>query len=76
MKKNSYFILYVFLAYSLYGQNAEKGLKLFVQSDLVAYTTARGWSAWATAQYRQSKLSLVYVNYPNSFRSIYDETSI
>jgi hypothetical protein len=57
-------------------QSASPNLKLSIQTDLLAYTTAGGWSAWLTAQYHQNRLSLAFVNYPNRFRSIYDETGI
>lgn len=54
----------------------EHSLKVSLQTDLLAYTTPGGWSAWVSAQYNRYKLSLAYVNYPNRFRSMYEETGI
>jgi len=59
-----------------FSQDEIKEIKLSLQTDLLAYTTLGGWSAWATAQYKQNKLSIAYVNYPNRYRSIYEETDI
>ncbi|MEL6593787.1 MAG: hypothetical protein AAFQ87_06340 [Bacteroidota bacterium] len=54
----------------------EKTLRLSLQTDLLAYTTPGGWSAWASAHYDRYKLSVAYVNYPNRFRDISEETGI
>jgi len=51
----------------------ENGLKVFLQTDLLAYTTPGGWSAWASAQSDRYKL---YVSYPNRLRERYEETGI
>jgi len=51
----------------------ENGLKVSLQTDLLAYTTPEGWSAWASAQYDRYKL---YVSYPNRLRERYEETGI
>ena len=69
--------LLLFFSTVLLGQSPSEGkLKLSVQTDLLAYTTLGGWSAWGSAQYQRAKLSLAFINYPNRFRSIYDETGI
>ena len=75
MQKTALFSLLVAVFYfPLLAQNEE--LQLSLQTDLLAYTTPGGWSAWATAQYKRYKLSLALVNYPNRFRNTYDETGI
>lgn len=60
----------------LYAQSEAPKLQLSLQTDLLAYTTAGGWSAWTSAQLHLYQLSVAYVNYPNRFRAIYDETGI
>lgn len=64
------------LSKSLFAQSNEKGLKLSLQTDLIAYTTPGGWSIWGVVQHHQNKLSLAYVNFPNRYREIYDDTGI
>lgn len=46
-------------------QTDEPKLKLSLQTALLAYPTAGGWSAWGSAQLGLHKLSLAYVTYPN-----------
>ncbi len=51
----------------------ENGLKVSLQTDLLAYTTPGGWSASVSAQSDRYKL---YVSYPNRLRERYEETGI
>jgi len=60
----------------LCAQTEAPKLRLSLQTDLLAYTTPGGWSAWASAQFQQYKLSLAFVNYPNRLRGVYEETGI
>lgn len=70
------FLLLLFTPSTFAQSNEPKELKLSLQTDLLAYTAAGGWSAWASAQLKQYKLSLAYVSYPNRFRDVYEETGI
>lgn len=77
MRKLILVLLALLCTVSAFAQSADgEQVKLCLQTDLLAYTTAGGWSAWASAQLNQYKLSLAYVNYPNRFRDIYEETGI
>ena len=70
-------VFMLLFATSTFAQTTEDSrFKLSLQTDLLAYTTAGGWSAWASAQLDRYKLSVAYVNYPNRFRDIYEETGI
>ena len=60
----------------LFGQTDEKALKISLQTDLIAYTTPGGWSAWLAIQHHQNKLSLAYVNFPNRYAEYYEETGL
>ena len=60
----------------LFGQTEEKALKISLQTDLIAYTTPGGWSAWLAIQHHQNKLSLAYVNFPNRYAEYYEETGL
>lgn len=57
-------------------QEKDKGFKMSLQTDLLAYTTAGGWSAWLALQHRQNKLSLAYINFPNRYANDYEDTGI
>lgn len=50
----------------------ENGLKVSLQTDLLAYTTPEGWSAWASAQYDRYKLSLAYPCKGRKWRYCFD----
>ncbi len=63
-------------ANKMLGQTTEKALKVSLQTDLIAYSSPGGWSAWFAVQHHQKKLSFAYVNFPNRYREIYDETGI
>ncbi|HAA17376.1 MAG TPA: hypothetical protein DCR93_34085 [Cytophagales bacterium] len=47
-----------------------------LQTDLIAYTTAGGYSAWLTLRPGQNKIAFAFVNYPNRQRAVYAETGI
>lgn len=51
-------------------------LQIAVETDLIAYTSLGGYSAWATVQHHRNRLSISYVNYPNRRRGIYNDTGI
>jgi len=57
-------------------QTEDHGLKISIQTDLIAYTTPGGWSAWLAIQHHQNKLSLAYVNFPNRYAEYYDESGL
>lgn len=76
MKKAAILYFLTFFATSIYAQDDEGGVRLSAQTDLLAYTTANGWSIWGTAQYDLYKFSVAFDNYPNRYRSIYDEIGI
>ncbi|MEO0898127.1 MAG: hypothetical protein AAFY71_17080 [Bacteroidota bacterium] len=77
MRYLSILCLSLFLTSSLWAQSSdETRLKLSLQTDLLAYTTAGGWSTWASAELNRYKLSVAFVNYPNRFPDIYEETGI
>ena len=69
-------LLVLMVHQSVSAQEALPKVQLSLQTDLLAYTTPGGWSAWASAQFSQYKLSLAFVQYPNRFRDIYEETGI
>ena len=52
---------------SLSAQSEERGLEVSVQTDLIAYTTPGGWSAWLAIQHHQNKISFAYVNFPDRY---------
>ncbi len=60
----------------LFAQEQKKELKLSLQTDIIAYTTKGGWSAWGVVQYKQNQLSVGYINYPNRYKSYYYDTGI
>lgn len=77
MRHLHFVFLFLIFTASIFAQSTEGNqVKLSLQTDLLAYTTAGGWSAWASAQVNRYKLSLAYVSYPNRFRNIYEETGI
>jgi len=77
MKKLLLALLLVLMAYQpVKAQEELPKLQLSLQTDLLAHTTAGGWSAWASAQLDRYKLSVAFVRYPNRFRDIYEETEI
>ena len=76
MKQIVFVCLLFILTHSLFAQSNEKGLKISLQTDLVAYTTAGGWSIWGVVQHHQNKMSLAYVNFSNRYRETYDDTGI
>ena len=57
-------------------QTEDQDLKISVQTDLVAYTTSGGWSAWLAVQHHENKLSLAYVNFPNRYADYYDDSGM
>lgn len=77
MRHLSIVFLILLCTNSIFGQSQESNqLKLSIQTDVLAYTTPGGWSAWASAQLNRNKLSVAFVRYPNRFRDIYEETGI
>jgi hypothetical protein len=78
IKKLKCIILFlcVFIGKEAFTQSEPPNLKLSVQTDLLAYTTPGGYSAWLSAEHKRHKLSIAFVNYPNRFRDKYDETGI
>lgn len=72
----SFLCLIFFCACSVIAQEKDKGLKISLQTDLLAYTTEGGWSAWVAFQHHQNKLSFAYVNFPNRYSDDYDETGV
>jgi len=63
-----------FFSSSLLAQ--EKALKISLQTDLIAYTTSGGWSAWLAVQHHENKLSFAYVNFPNRYADYYEESGL
>lgn len=76
MKKIILLSILSFLSHFLFAQENNEEIKLSLQTDLLAYTTLGGWSAWGVAQHRRNKLSVAFVNYPNRYRNTYDEIGI
>lgn len=77
MQRLSIVLLFLMATTCSFAQFPEgERLKLSLQTDLLAYTTPGGWSAWVSGQVKPYKLSLAFVNYPNRFRDIYEETGI
>ncbi len=60
----------------LYAQTEAPKLQLSAETDLMAYTSLGGFSLWGTAQYHKNRASLAFVNYPNRYRGIYEDTGI
>jgi len=64
--KNIFLVLTISLfSINSFAQENDKKLSISLQTDLLAYTTPNGWSAWGVAKYSQNKLALAFVNYPN-----------
>jgi len=76
MKQLTIIFFSLFLSISLLGQTEDRGLKMSLQTDLIAYTTEGGWSAWYAVQHHQNKISLAYVNFPNRYAEYYDESGL
>lgn len=76
MKKISFLILAICYVQFVFGQTEDRALKISLQTDLIAYTTPGGWSAWLAIQHHENKLSLAYVNFPNRYADYYDETGL
>lgn len=77
MQYLSVVLLSLFLTTNILAQPTEEAnFKLSLQTDVLAYTAAGGWSAWASAELNRNKLSVAFVRYPNRFRDIYQETGI
>ena len=76
MKQIIFIFLFFILGNSLFAQSNEKGLKLSLQTDLIAYTTSGGWSAWLALQHHQNKLSFAYVNFPDRYADYSEETGL
>ena len=76
--KQTILILFViaFIQPSFAQDTNTPGFKLSLQTDLIAYTTAGGYSIWGVAQHHKNRLSLAYVNYPNRYATVYEETGI
>jgi len=64
------------LSNTIFAQTTQPNFKLSIQTDLVAYTTPGGYSIWAVAQHHQNRLALAYVNFPDRYKAIYEETGI
>ena len=71
-------ILFFVLTFNslLFGQTDEKALKISLQTDLIAYTTPGGWSAWLAMQHHQNKLSFAYVNFPDRYADYYQDSGL
>jgi len=76
MKNAIILFLSFILGTSGFAQSNEKALKLSLQTDLIAYTTLGGWSAWLAVQHHENKLSLAYVNFPNRYANYYEESGL
>lgn len=76
MRPITFIILLFISTHSLFAQSNEKGLKLSLQTDLIAYTAPGGWSAWLAIQHHENKLSLAYVNFPDRYADYYEETGL
>ena len=76
MKKYSSIILVLLFAVFANAQTEDRALKISLQTDLIAYTTPGGWSAWLAIQHHQNKLSFAYVNFPNRYGDYYDESAL
>lgn len=64
------------LTHLLMAQTEDRALKLSLQTDLIAYTTPGGWSAWLAIQHHENKLSLAYVNFPNRYVEYQEESGL
>jgi len=64
-KKLTILLLVVIFGCPVLAQNSDNEFKISLQTDLLAYTTKNGYSAWGVAKHGQNKLALAYINYPN-----------
>ena len=76
MKQFKLICLFLFFGNFLFAQTKEKALAISLQTDLIAYTTPGGWSAWLAIQHHENKLSFAYVNFPNRYAEYYDESGL
>ena len=76
MKKSTLILFALFCAQIAMAQIEDRALKLSLQTDLIAYTTPGGWSAWLAIQHHENKLSFAYVNFPNRYADYYDESGL
>ena len=61
---------------SALAQTEDPTLQIAVETDVLAYTSLGGFSIWGTVQHHKNRLSISYVNYPNRYRGIYNDTGI
>ncbi len=76
IKKIAVQLLIMILSYPVLAQNNDNEFNISLQTDLLAYTTEGGWSAWITLQHNQNRLSIAYVNYPNRYSDDYDKYGV
>jgi len=69
-------VLIIFFGNTMTGQDDAPNFKLSLQTDLIAYTTPGGWSAWLAMQHHQNKLSFAYVNFPDRYADYSEETGL
>lgn len=63
--KNIFLVLTISLfSINSFAQENDKKLSISLQTDLLAYTTPNGWSAWGVAKYSQNKLALALSTIP------------
>lgn len=68
--------LTVIIGNTLFAQTTSPNFKLSLQTDLIAYTTPGGYAIWGVAQHHQNRLALAYVNFPDRYKEIYEDTGI
>lgn len=76
MKNLLSILILVFSIQLATAQTEDRGLKISLQTDLIAYTTPGGWSAWLAIQHHQNKLSFAYVNFPDRYADYNEETGL
>lgn len=78
MKVRGLKLIFILLSFVQFAnaQTEDKALKISLQTDLIAYTTSGGWSAWLAIQHYENKLSFAYVNFPNRYADYYDESGL
>jgi len=69
-------VLIIFFGNIMTAQDDTPNFKLSLQTDLIAYTTSGGWSAWLAMQHHQNKLSLAMVNFPDRYADYSEETGL
>lgn len=78
LKKSLFFLSFLLLgmAHAVGAQTKSRTLHIAVETDIIDYISLGGFSIWGSVQKHKNRLSISYVNFPNRYRGIYNNTGI